>query len=62
MSMDGILSVSIVEGSFDAMRFARFIDGLLDQMNPFPGRNSVVVMDNCAIHKHPIIREMIEER
>lgn len=62
MSMDGILSVSIVEGAFDGMRFARFIDGLLHQMSPFPGSNSVIVMDNCAIHKHPLVLELIEEQ
>ena len=62
MSLDGILGVDIVEGSFDTVRFARFIDGLLDQMSPYPGPNSVIVMDNCSIHKHPLIVEMIEER
>jgi hypothetical protein len=31
-------------------------------MNHFPGPNSVIVMDNCSIHKSEIIREMIEER
>lgn len=29
-------------------------------MNPFPGDRSVLIMDNCAIHKAPVIREMIE--
>ena len=62
MSMDGILSVDIVEGSFDSMKFAHFIDGLLDRMSPYPGPNSVIVMDNCSIHKSPLVIEMIEER
>jgi hypothetical protein len=31
-------------------------------MNPFPGPNSVIVMDNCRIHKLPYILEMIEQR
>lgn len=29
-------------------------------MNPFPGERSVLIMDNCAIHRGPIIREMVE--
>lgn len=62
LSLDGILHVSIIEGSFTTSRFADFIEGLLDNMNPFPGPNSVVVMDNCRIHKSDLILEMIQER
>jgi hypothetical protein len=62
ISLDGILHVNIVEGSFTTETFAEFIEGLLDKMNPFPGPNSVIVMDNCRIHKAEIIREMIENR
>jgi hypothetical protein len=62
LSLDGILTVDIVEGSFNKIRFARFIDGLLDQMNPFPGPNSVIIMDNCRIHKCLEVLEMIEAR
>ena len=31
------------------------------QMNPFPGPNSVIVMDNCCIHKSPMVLDMIRE-
>ena len=62
LSLDGILTVDIVAGSYDKVRFARFIDGLLDQMNPWPLPNSVIVMDNCPIHKCKEILDMITER
>ncbi|KAF7371970.1 hypothetical protein MVEN_00055000 [Mycena venus] len=62
ISLDRILYVNIVECSFNAESFTAFIDGLLNKMNPIPGPNSVIVMDNCRIHKAEIIREMIEER
>ncbi|KAF7337735.1 DDE family endonuclease [Mycena sanguinolenta] len=62
ISLDGILWVDIVEGSFNSESFEQFIDGLLDRMNPFPGPNSVIVMDNCKIHKGENIRQMIEAR
>ncbi|EIN07356.1 hypothetical protein PUNSTDRAFT_38584, partial [Punctularia strigosozonata HHB-11173 SS5] len=61
LSLDGIVYTHIVEGSYDAERFAQFISNLLDHMNPYPGVNSVVVMDNCRIHKSDLVLEMIEE-
>lgn len=62
ISLDEILTVNVVEGSYDLDSFARFIDGLLHHMNPFPGPNSVVIMDNCRIHKSDTVREIIEGR
>ena len=57
--LDGILTVDVVEGSFNARQFARFVDGLLNQMNPYPGNNSVIIMDNCRILKYPEVLDMI---
>jgi hypothetical protein len=58
----GILHCEIVEGSFRSDTFAIFIQNLLDHTEPFPGSNSVIVMDNCQIHKSPYIQEMIRAR
>ncbi|KAF5373459.1 hypothetical protein D9615_009436 [Tricholomella constricta] len=62
LSLDGVINCQIVEGSYNTETFTDFISGLLDQMQPFPAPNSVIVMDNCRIHKAPHIIEMIEER
>ncbi|KAG2061324.1 hypothetical protein BDR06DRAFT_870837, partial [Suillus hirtellus] len=62
LRLSGILLMDIIEGSFTKRRFSQFIDALLDQMNPFPGPNSVIVMDNCSIHKSVLVQEMILER
>ena len=59
---DGILHCKILEGSFCTLTFQNFIRELLDMMQPYPGPNSVIVMDNCRIHKHPDIINMINER
>ncbi len=60
--MDGMIECLIVEGSFNTELFMVFIKDLLEKMNPYPAPNSVIVMDNCSIHKDPRIREMIEAR
>ena len=57
-----MLYANIVEGSFNTSLFEDFIKGLLSQMQPYPAPNSVIVMDNCCIHKAPKIRDMIEAR
>ncbi|KAK2463341.1 hypothetical protein APHAL10511_004652 [Amanita phalloides] len=59
---DGILHCDIIEGSFCTEMFKQFINGLLDQMKPYPHPNSIIIMDNCHIHKHPDILELIESR
>lgn len=59
---DGIMHCKILEGSFCMETFQCFIGRLLDYMQPFPAPNSVIVMDNCCIHKHPDILNMIESR
>ena len=59
---EGILHCEIIEGSFCTATFKHFVKDLLDHMEPFPYQYSVIVMDNCRIHKHPDIIEMIESR
>ena len=50
LSLDGIPHVKVIEGSYNSARFFDFISGVLDNMNPFPNRNSAIIMDNCKIH------------
>lgn len=52
----------IVEGAFNTDLFIVFIKDLLLKMQPFPAPNSVIIMDNCSIHKAPEVRELIESR
>jgi transposase len=59
---DGILHTSIIEGSFRTDSFLTFVEDLLERMQPFLAQNSVLVMDNCKIHKHTEILEAITAR
>jgi len=62
LSLDGILHLEVLDRSFTAELFNEFVDGLLDNMNPFPAQNSVLVMDNASIHKSVRLQQMVEER
>jgi hypothetical protein len=62
LSLDGILHLDIQNSSYTAATFYDFIDGLLDNMNPFPQCNSVVVMDNASIHHAAEVQDLIEGR
>jgi hypothetical protein len=59
---EGIMHCDIIEGTFDSSTFLVFVERLLDQMQPYPAPNSVIVMDNCCIHKSEAILELIESR
>ena len=62
MSLDGILHLAIQDCPYTAVHFNSFIEALLENMNPFPLPNSVIIMDNASIHKSPELQEMIEDR
>lgn len=62
ITLDGIIECKIIEGSFNTNLFTSFIEDLLEKMQGFPAPKSVVVMDNCSIHKAPEIRELIESK
>ncbi|KAF8979996.1 hypothetical protein BDQ17DRAFT_1218052, partial [Cyathus striatus] len=60
LSLDGVLHLDVIPCSWTAALFNGFIDGLLNNMNLFPGKNSVIVMDNASIHKSPNLRPLVE--
>ncbi|EJU00105.1 hypothetical protein DACRYDRAFT_54800, partial [Dacryopinax primogenitus] len=60
LSIEGTIWLKIVKGSFDAIMFAEFVNGLLKNMNLYPGKESVLMMDNCHIHQSELIWEMVK--
>jgi hypothetical protein len=58
----GVLQLDVRDHSYTSETFNGFVDGLLDNMNPFPDRNSVLVMDNASIHKSVALEEMVTNR
>ncbi|KIJ29175.1 hypothetical protein M422DRAFT_269442 [Sphaerobolus stellatus SS14] len=52
ISVNGYLTVRIIPGSVNAAQFFEFIvEDVLPRMSRYPLDNSVLIMDNCAIHK-----------
>ena len=51
MTIDGYIACKIYSGSINGTTFKAFIiDELLPHCNPWPGPNSVIIMDNAKIH------------
>ena len=59
---EGVLHCDIVEGTFNTASFYKFVECTLDQMQPFPAPNCIIMMDNCCIHKHPDIIDLIKSQ
>ncbi|KAF8219813.1 hypothetical protein L208DRAFT_1156057, partial [Tricholoma matsutake] len=61
MSVEGYVGTHIVPGSVDGDEFFDFIvNDILLQMNPFPHNQSVLILDNCAIHKSELLHKVVE--
>jgi len=63
LSATGIVHYQVLNGSGNSERFAHFIDDL-GHARDTKGYSvdSILVMDNVAFHKSPIVREMVELR
>lgn len=62
MSLSGIIAFGMQLGALKRTDFMAFLELLLDNMNPFPQPNSVIVMDNAKIHKGQEIMDMVTDR
>jgi hypothetical protein len=53
--MNGFITWRIIQKSFNAEMFLEFLeDDVLPLCNPFPGSNSVLIMDNARIHRDDV--------
>ena len=62
LSTIGVIQVHVIQGLVTGEIFEDFIVDVVEFMNLYPTRNSVLVMDNTAIHRNEIIEELITER
>lgn len=66
LSLSGVLHVKVVEDAFNMETFNQFIAELLEKMNKYDPEhhppNSVIILDNCRIHKDPEMIQMVQQR
>lgn len=60
ISLDGVLHLDILTCSWTEDTFTQYVEVLLTHMNPYPLKNSVLVMDNASQHHFEGLRDIIE--
>ena len=51
LSSEGPIYAEIKVGPHNGESFLEYLDNLLLHMNPYPAPRSVLIMDNCSIHR-----------
>jgi hypothetical protein len=64
--LDGVIYTEIVEDSWDMELFNNFVENLLEFMQLWDPithpTQSVLMLDNCKIHKDPELVDRVESR
>ncbi|KAI0338145.1 hypothetical protein BDW22DRAFT_1313080, partial [Trametopsis cervina] len=60
ISLDGVLHLDVLTSSWNGAAILRFVNTLLQNMNPFPQKNSVIIMDNASPHHVRGLRDLVE--
>ncbi|PBL04473.1 hypothetical protein ARMGADRAFT_891782, partial [Armillaria gallica] len=56
---DGIIAAKVVEGSFDCTKFISYLHESLPLTSPYPGPQSILVLDNARIHHSQEIKNLV---
>ena len=62
ITLDGIIYSETIQGSCNGVTFKAWLEGLLEEMNPYLEPKSVLVVDNCGIHLVEGVHEICDER
>lgn len=61
ISSDGVMYHELIHSTVNGDIFWDFVRGsLIPNMQPFPNKNSILVMDNCSIHHVQSVKETVE--
>jgi hypothetical protein len=62
LTIDGIITHNIIPGLITTECFVQFLQELVIPLtNPYPGPQSVLILDNCNIHHSEKIRALVED-
>jgi hypothetical protein len=57
---DGFADWEIIHGSFNKDLFVAFVeDHVIPHTTPYPGKNSILIMDNCKIHRDDVFKSSL---
>jgi transposase len=60
MTCNGVLQYEATTGTVNSDKFIDFIRGqLVPNMQPFPGDNSILILDNCSIHHTHEVQQLL---
>ncbi|KAF9787101.1 hypothetical protein BJ322DRAFT_1003074 [Thelephora terrestris] len=62
LSSEGLVYTKIIVGPYDGDSFVRYIENLVEHMNPYPAPKSILLMDNCSIHHVEGVSELCSAR
>ncbi|KAJ7202543.1 hypothetical protein GGX14DRAFT_370262 [Mycena pura] len=60
LSTEGIIYSHIKTGGYNGDQFLLWLEGLLQVMNRYPAKHSILVLDNCRIHHVDGVEERCE--
>ena len=61
ISSDGLIDFEMIDGTSNANIFFDFAMGsLIPNMQPFPNKNSILILDNCSIHHVDYIKDAFQ--
>ena len=62
ITLNSIIYSKTIQGSFNGVTFKAWLEGLLEEMNPYLEPKSVLVVDNCGTHHVEGVQEMYSEK